>query len=80
MNANLEQIAVEPDWQPRLTPGDGSRPGIALVASGVAYANLVDLLAELGPAGSIDLYQVLMPYSRSIRSSSQTCGTATGRC
>lgn len=62
LNKDLEAISREPEWQPRLTPGDGSRPGTALVASGIVYAHLVDLLDELGLAGTIDLYQVLMPY------------------
>ena len=62
LNAKLEQIAREPAWQPRLKNGDGSRPRMALVASGIAYANLVDLLAELGLSGTVDLFQVLMPY------------------
>jgi indolepyruvate ferredoxin oxidoreductase alpha subunit len=62
LNAKLEQIAQEPDWQPRLKAGDNSQPRVALVASGIAYANLVDLLEELGLSGTIDLYQVQMPY------------------
>ncbi len=62
LNANLEMIAVEPDWQPRLIPGDNSQPRTALVASGVVYSNLVDLLEELNLSNKIDLYQVLMPY------------------
>jgi len=62
LNAHLEQIALEPDWQPQLTTGDGSRPRTALVASGIVYSNLVDLLEELGLKDQIDLYQVLMPY------------------
>ena len=62
LNEDLKKIAGEAEWQPRLTPGNGSRARLALVASGIAYANLVDLLDELGLAGSIDLYQVVMPY------------------
>ncbi|SHJ52348.1 indolepyruvate ferredoxin oxidoreductase alpha subunit [Malonomonas rubra DSM 5091] len=62
LNENLEKIAIESDWQPKLTPGNGSQPRTALVASGIVYGNLVDLLEELGLAGQIDLYQVLMPY------------------
>ncbi|WP_419176645.1 thiamine pyrophosphate-dependent enzyme [Desulfosediminicola sp.] len=62
LNAKLEQIAKEPDWQPKLVEGDGTNKGLALVASGIAYANLVDLLAELELTGTVDLYQVLMPY------------------
>ena len=62
LNADLEAIAREPEWQPRLTPGDGSRAGMAIIAAGIPYAHLVDLLADLGLAGTIDLYQVLMPY------------------
>ena len=62
LNANLEKIAQEPDWQPRFTAADGSYPKTALVASGITYANLVDLLDELGLSGKIDLFQVQMPY------------------
>jgi len=62
LNENLEKVAVEPAWQPRLTAGNGSRPRVALVASGIVYSHLVDLLGELGLAGRIDLYQVIMPY------------------
>ena len=62
LNANLEKIAAETNWQPRLTAGDNSRPRTALVASGIVYANLVDLLDELDLSNAIDLYQVLMSY------------------
>ncbi len=62
LNDNLEKIAAEPAWQPRRHAGDGSRPRTALVASGIVYGHLVDLLSELGLAGRIDLYQVIMPY------------------
>lgn len=62
LNASLEQIAVEPALQPRLIKGDGSCARTALVASGVAYGNLVDLVSDLGLNGKVDLYQVLMPY------------------
>lgn len=62
LNANLEKISAEPDWQPRLISGDNSQPRTALVASGIVYSNLVDLLEELNLKNKIDLYQVLMPY------------------
>ncbi len=62
LNANLEKISVEPAWQPLLTSGDNSQPRTALVAAGIVYGNLVDLLEELGLSDKIDLYQVLMPY------------------
>ena len=71
LNANLEKIANEPNWQPHLIPGDGSRPGTALVASGIVYGNLVDLLEELGLSGRIDLFQVMMPYPLSVEFSAQ---------
>ena len=62
LNSNLEKIAGEPDWQPRMIGGDGSHAGIALVASGIVYAHLVDLLEELELTGVVDLFQVVMPY------------------
>ena len=62
LNANLEQIAQEENLQPLFSKGDGSYRRQALVASGIVYGNLADLLEELGLSGKIDLYQVLMPY------------------
>lgn len=62
LNANLEQLAREEHLQPRLRQGDGSYPRQVLVASGIVYGHLVDLLDELGLKGKVDLYQVLMPY------------------
>ncbi len=62
LNATLEKISREPTWQPRLTPGDDNDTRTALVASGIVYSHLVDLLNELGLAKVFDLYQVLMPY------------------
>ena len=62
LNSDLEAIAREPQWQPRLTPGDGSQPKTAIVAAGIAYAHVIDLLADLGLACVIDLYQVVMAY------------------
>ncbi|MGD9848247.1 MAG: thiamine pyrophosphate-dependent enzyme [Desulfuromonas sp.] len=65
LNADLAEIAHEAAFQPLLQPGNGrdrrySRT--ALVASGIVYAHLVDLLADLGLSGAMDLYQVRMPY------------------
>jgi indolepyruvate ferredoxin oxidoreductase alpha subunit len=62
LNLKLDQIAREPDLQPRHAPGDGSRPRTALVASGIVYGHLVDLLDDLGLAGQCDLFQVVLPY------------------
>lgn len=62
LNASIEQIAAEPSLQPLLKKGDGSHARTALVASGIAYGNLVDLLDDLCLNGQVDLFQVLMPY------------------
>lgn len=62
LNVNLESISKEQEWQPKRTNGNGSRARVALVASGIAYANVVDLLEELHLSGTIDLFQILMPY------------------
>jgi indolepyruvate ferredoxin oxidoreductase alpha subunit len=62
LNQHLASIACEPDLQPQLTPGDGSHPRLAMVASGIVYSHLVDLLEELGLSGCCDLYKVIMPY------------------
>lgn len=62
LNDKLEKIALEPAWQPRIVPGDNSYPRTALVASGIVYSHLVDLLEDLKLKGTLDLFQVLMPY------------------
>jgi len=62
LNDKLERLAAEPDFYPRLTPGDGSQAGTCLVASGVAFAHAWDLLDDLGLLGKIDFYQVCLPY------------------
>lgn len=62
LNTKLEKISREPDLQPRLQTGDGSQPRLALIASGIVYGHLVDLLEELGLPGAYDLYQVILPY------------------
>ncbi|MDD2558128.1 MAG: thiamine pyrophosphate-dependent enzyme [Desulfuromonas sp.] len=62
LNTKLEAFATEAAIQPRLTPGDGRYPRTAIVASGIVYSHLVDLLEELNLSASIDLIQVIVPY------------------
>jgi indolepyruvate ferredoxin oxidoreductase alpha subunit len=62
LNEKLDRIAEEPAFAPTLQAGDGSRPRICLIASGVSFAHARELLDTLGPAGRIDLYQVRLPY------------------
>jgi indolepyruvate ferredoxin oxidoreductase alpha subunit len=62
LNEKIEKIGAEPEFAPSLTPGDGSHPGVCLVASGVAWAHAWDLLEEMGLLGRLDFYQVAMPY------------------
>jgi indolepyruvate ferredoxin oxidoreductase alpha subunit len=62
LNAKLDAIAGLPEFAPSLTPGDGAYPGLAIAASGVAYAHTYDLLAEMGLLGQVDFYQVSLPY------------------
>ncbi len=62
LNEKIVQIAGEPDFAPRLTPGDGSYPETCIIASGVAFAHTWDLLEDMGLLGRVDFYQVTMPY------------------
>jgi indolepyruvate ferredoxin oxidoreductase alpha subunit len=62
LNTKLEAFATEEAIQPRKLSGDGRYPRRAIVASGIVYSHLVDLLEELGLSGSIDLHQVIVPY------------------
>jgi indolepyruvate ferredoxin oxidoreductase alpha subunit len=62
LNDKIDHISREPAFAPLLHPGDGSSPRTCIVASGVAFAHAWDLLEDLGVFGTIDLYQVTMPY------------------
>ena len=61
LNDKLDRIAREEAFAPILTPGVG-RTRICIVASGVAFAHVSELLDSLGPEGRIDLYQVRLAY------------------
>ena len=62
LNDKLEQIAGAPEFAPQLTAGDGSHPGVCVIAAGVAFAHTGDWLEELGLLGRVDFFQVTMPY------------------
>jgi indolepyruvate ferredoxin oxidoreductase alpha subunit len=62
LNDKLDKIAGLPEFAPRLTAGDGSYPGVCIIASGVACAHTADWLEELGLLGRVDFFQVTMPY------------------
>ena len=62
LNRKIEEMALEEECFPLLTPGDDSFPGACIIASGVALAHAWDLLAEMGLLHRLDLYQVTMPY------------------
>jgi len=62
LNTKLEAFATEAAIQARKIDGDGRYPRSAIVASGIVYSHLVDLLEELDLSGSIDLFQVVVPY------------------
>lgn len=62
LNEKLDRISEESAFRPILHAGDGSRPRVCIVASGVVFAHARELLAGLGPAGKIDLYQVRLAY------------------
>ena len=62
LNEKMKQIAGEEELYPALTEGDGSRKGQCIVAAGVAYAHICDLLEHLGLRGRLDIFKVDMPY------------------
>ena len=62
LNDKIDKIAAAPEFAPQLTAGDGSYPGICIIASGVACAHTGDWLEELGLLGRVDFFQVTMPY------------------
>jgi len=62
LNEKLEAVSREEDFAPECLLGDGSRPESCIVASGVAAAHALDVLAELGEAGRVDFFRVRMPF------------------
>lgn len=62
LNDKIDAIAGRQDFFPSLTGGDGSRPRSCIISSGVAYANVYELLNDLGMLGTIDLFKVDVPY------------------
>jgi indolepyruvate ferredoxin oxidoreductase alpha subunit len=58
----IERLAADPRLAPAFFPGDGTRPRTCIIASGVAFAHTWDVLDELGIAGTVDRYQVKVPY------------------
>ena len=62
LTEKLARLAADPRIAPSFFPGDGTRPGTCLVGSGVAFAHAWDVLDELGVTGTVDRYQVTMPY------------------
>jgi indolepyruvate ferredoxin oxidoreductase, alpha subunit len=67
LNDKIARIAAEAALQPRLAAGNPAKPrtkrsNVCVVSSGVALAHAEEVLADLGLAGKIPLYQVQMPY------------------
>ena len=62
LTEKLARLAADPRIAPSFFPGDGTRPGTCLVGSGVAFAHAWDVLDELGVTGTVDRYQVTVPY------------------
>ncbi len=62
LNEKIAAISLRDDFRPRLFKGNGSHKGCCIVASGVAFAHAWDLLDDLGLRGTIDLFQVTLPY------------------
>lgn len=62
LNGKIDRLAVDERFRPRMTPGDGSFPDMCVVAAGICFATVADLLEAQGLLGRVDLCQVRMPY------------------
>ncbi len=62
LNEKIARLSRDERYRPRWTPGDGSFPGVCVVASGICFATAADLLEAQGLLGRLDLCQVRMPY------------------
>ena len=60
LNRKLAEIAAEENLRPQISGPPHAR--CAIVASGIAYANLADLLEEMELTGEVALYQVRLPF------------------
>jgi indolepyruvate ferredoxin oxidoreductase alpha subunit len=67
LNDKLTSMATETAWEPELSEGDGSYPDRCVVASGIAHANVHDLLDDQGLLDRVDLYRVRLPFPLSSR-------------
>jgi indolepyruvate ferredoxin oxidoreductase alpha subunit len=61
LNAKISEIRKHPWAEPRLSQGTEEAP-VAVVASGVSYAYLVDVLTSFDRWRGVCLYKVDMPY------------------
>jgi indolepyruvate ferredoxin oxidoreductase alpha subunit len=62
LNAKLDRLAGDERFRPQFIPGDGSFPERCVVAAGICFATVADLLESQGLLGRLDLCQVRMPY------------------
>ena len=62
LNEKIEKIAKEEAFRPRYIKGDGSIKRHCIIAAGVAFGHVHDLLEDMGFLGRIDLYQVTLPH------------------
>jgi len=62
LNEKLDAISADDASYPQHIPGNGASAKSCIVASGVVYAHVYDILDDLGMIGKVDLYQVRMAY------------------
>jgi indolepyruvate ferredoxin oxidoreductase alpha subunit len=67
LNDKIARIAGEVSLEPRLAGANPAKPrikrgNVCIVSSGVVLAHAEEVLADLGLAGKVPLYQVRMPY------------------
>lgn len=62
LTGKLDRLAADPRLAPAFFPGDGAQLRTCIISSGVAFAHVWDVLDELGLTGTVDRYQVTVPY------------------
>lgn len=62
LNEKIDRLAMDERFRPQFIAGDGSFPGACVVAAGICFATVADLLEAQGLLGRLDLCQVRMPY------------------
>jgi indolepyruvate ferredoxin oxidoreductase alpha subunit len=71
LNAKIDRLAGDDRYSPQLIPGNGEFAGQCVVAAGICFSTVADLLEARGLLGKLDLFQVRLAYPLQTRFSAE---------